>query len=534
MLDIRRNEAAYYAFAIADVGNMLDDNSMAAYFLSSEKNSPHWHIVGRLTVPDHKISINRADKQGLSWRHECGVLATRVINDEHQYLLVLPDLRTVDQHLADVKAGHSLKSKDGSGNVISTYYSIYENLRFKHDETASDYANRAVTELREFFKSKELNTLVVVGHGLGAVLGIYLLMDLGKHRDLAFSLQGCFFGCPRPGNRKFADEFNENIPNHAVYQFDRDPIHELPTAAPESHDLIGNIVISTANAEVVIKDVIEANHHVVSYAAMLYFGAKSNVAAWCDYFRRRGGRPDYLESVKTRWWLIKRALFDRDKLEAAKKLVTEGKDIWSALRGEAAKLGAAAAVSFTIGATAGPALGQSIEQFVKNILSLPPGTHQKDVQITPPSLPAGVVTVPPVPQSDDANASDLKTEMNIIVAMTQTLDQKCLVDISRVTDFNRLVGNYMGSLRNTADKGRMLSTYYAAADTDVIPPVKVLSAVEFKLDETVDSIDRLNHDIGTDLKGEAQIESDNCSATNNSLNEKLQQLKTIIEGKIAK
>lgn len=516
-----RKEAALYALAIAEVANALAEHPEATGFPSSQRNKPNWRIVGRLFCSPYMISRKRTTSSDHGRNGVCGFLATRVMKQKHEYLLVLPDLKSAREHLEADGVDDKPGQKSVHADVATLEDHLYEGLRFADDHSPDATAN-AHEQVQEYFRLKQLDKLVVVGHGLGAVLGIRLLQALCANTNLGFAVQGCFFGSPRPGNREFAQRFEAAVSRYAVYQYDRDLIHELPLNSDGAAALQQTIMISSDKAKVIIRDTAEANHHVVSYAAMLCPGVKPSSTEWVDYFRRCGG-AGYLEAVRPQWWQIWHSVSGRDQLAATKAVFEEARDTWGALHGDIAAKAGIAVVSGLIG------LGSPI--FLKAVAPNAFASPSKTTPNTPdhrydPSPPPSSNSTPVV----ISDRSNLVRAKNLIADMTQLTDGHCLLDRTDVTDLRETVNGFAGSLDDAARKVRKLDSAYDTEDLAVKTPREAYSELETDLDVTVNLVNTLNHDLGGTLRDETQREINICRSNHNALDEKLRDLDAIIQG----
>jgi len=119
-------------------------------------------------------------------------------------------------------------------------------------------------------------TVTVIGHSLGAALASYLMLDLATVPKRSYRVEGCLFACPRAGGRDFVQRVDDTIDAYRVYNYMRDLVPHLPPSLPlpiNFESFPQTIWIRAADAQAVIRNDLECNHHAYCYAAMLDFAS---------------------------------------------------------------------------------------------------------------------------------------------------------------------------------------------------------------------------------------------------------------------
>lgn len=81
--------------------------------------------------------------------------------------------------------------------------------------------------------------VICVGHSLGGALATICALEIAHRFKTAISLQTYTFGCPRVGDRRFANEYDRRVPFTFRFVFDRYISSSLAITA-----VIGNAIWS--------------------------------------------------------------------------------------------------------------------------------------------------------------------------------------------------------------------------------------------------------------------------------------------------
>ncbi|RDS83544.1 lipase family protein [Dyella monticola] len=120
------------------------------------------------------------------------------------------------------------------------------------------------------------STVTVIGHSLGAALASYLMLDLATVPQRSYRVEGSLFACPRAGSQDFVQRVDQAIDAYRVYNYMRDLVPHVPPSLPlplNFESFPQTTWIQAADAQAVIKNDLECNHHAYCYAAMLDFAS---------------------------------------------------------------------------------------------------------------------------------------------------------------------------------------------------------------------------------------------------------------------
>lgn len=175
------------------------------------------------------------------------------------------------------------------GWVESGFYDIYENMTLTTLDGKTTQIAQGLSELVD----KGAN-LTITGHSLGAALATYIMYDVSRKVQHKENVDMCLFASPKPGNEKFSEDFQKVTDNYVVYNYSRDLVPDVPLEMIGYEDLQNVKTITPQSSQAVIKDEVASNHHVICYAAMLDYKAKTP-EQWIQLLKDNGCGTDCIQ-----------------------------------------------------------------------------------------------------------------------------------------------------------------------------------------------------------------------------------------------
>ena len=128
-------------------------------------------------------------------------------------LLAAPDLLAAVEH-------------SSAGLVPSGFFSIYNSMSLvTPNGRSAGAAARAIGDI----VNQDNRRVTVVGHSLGAVLGVYLMSDLASEVSQSITqLDAYLIACPQPGTDDFVARFRQQVGQYNVVNWWRDIVPEVP------------------------------------------------------------------------------------------------------------------------------------------------------------------------------------------------------------------------------------------------------------------------------------------------------------------
>lgn len=177
------------------------------------------------------------------------------------------------------------------GWVESGFYDIYENMTLTTLDGKTKAISQGLSELVD--KGSNLN---ITGHSLGAALATYIMYDVSRTVKNKQNVDMCLFASPKPGNEKFSEDFQKITDNYVVYNYSRDLVPDVPLEMIGYEDLENVKRITPQSSEAIIKDEVASNHHVICYAAMLDYKAKTP-EQWTQLLKDNGCGTDCIQGA---------------------------------------------------------------------------------------------------------------------------------------------------------------------------------------------------------------------------------------------
>lgn len=118
----------------------------------------------------------------------------------------------------------------------------------------ADYHKRVLKKFGEILNSmhdKERVKVYITGHPLGGALATLCAIELKNTPEYSsLPIQVYTYGQPRVGNRAFAVDYDDRIPNHFCVIHDQDPVVRLPKG---NYKKTGNRIIVNTKAEIIVR-----------------------------------------------------------------------------------------------------------------------------------------------------------------------------------------------------------------------------------------------------------------------------------------
>lgn len=251
---ITRAVAASYALLARAAEEMHAFGDTPALPLSFDTSD--WELVGYLTAAN---ALFGAQALGLGDRCYYGFLA-RSRSEPGKFAAVVRGTETNVEWLEDAEA--LLVHAGVPGLVSHGFWSIYSSMQYLGTRAAQAIA-----------RAEGIESLVVIGHSLGAALAAYLMAEI-KANAPSFHVEGALFACPRPGDANFAHYVDALVgrDNYAVFNHSRDIVPRLPFGLPFGlgfQPLPNVIWLTPAMSTAKVRDGVQCAHSAYTYAALL-------------------------------------------------------------------------------------------------------------------------------------------------------------------------------------------------------------------------------------------------------------------------
>jgi triacylglycerol lipase len=239
--------AAQFALVVNDAMNMVVATGLENLApIPTEHLEQSWHLLGHLIADDHL---------GIVGERVCYGFLARSLTDRTQYVAVIRGTHGTLEWLEDAEflpVAHPV-----AGTVEQGFWGVYETMRYVPlDGHQMPVAASIATVVGG-------DSLIVIGHSLGAAVATYLTFDMAWL--LRSHVSGCFFASPHPGDARFCTAFNDRVGNYALYDYAPDIVPDVPVG-PDYAALPKRTILPRTPA---IRDDVECHHEVLSYAAML-------------------------------------------------------------------------------------------------------------------------------------------------------------------------------------------------------------------------------------------------------------------------
>ena len=156
--------------------------------------------------------------------------------------------------------------------------------------TTKDGKSNAVSEfLANMLNNNADMHLTITGHSLGSAIATYITYNVCKEIKDQEQVDMCLFASPKPGTGDFTKNFDAITTNYAVYNYSKDAVPDTPPSLLGYTSLSQLNEITPDNAQAIIKDNLLANHHVISYCAMLDYEYTKD---WTPYLTQNGDSTD--------------------------------------------------------------------------------------------------------------------------------------------------------------------------------------------------------------------------------------------------
>jgi predicted lipase len=109
----------------------------------------------------------------------------------------------------------------------------YDNTATKirvHTGFLNAYKSPSVRDLILAEAARDVRTIKITGHSLGAALAVLCAVDVQYNRPDA-DIEVVLFGCPRVGNRAFALSYNKRVDKTLRVEYGNDVVTKVPPAA---------------------------------------------------------------------------------------------------------------------------------------------------------------------------------------------------------------------------------------------------------------------------------------------------------------
>lgn len=234
--------------------------------------SGEWTLVGHLVA---KNALLCGQKLQLGDAAYYGFVAVNK-NDATNLIAVVRGTELAVEWLENFEG--LLIDRPGIGWVEQGFDSIYGSMTYVALNAAPAAAAPASAAAEIAKALRAGSTVTVIGHSLGAALASYLMLDLAAVPQRSYRVEGNLFACPRAGGQDFVQRVDQTVDAYRVYNYMRDLVPHVPPSLPlplplNFESFPQTTWIQAANAQAVIENDPECNHHAYCYAAMLDFAS---------------------------------------------------------------------------------------------------------------------------------------------------------------------------------------------------------------------------------------------------------------------
>lgn len=221
--------------------------------------SPQWEVVGVIDGVDAvfgpgKMFLIDPRREFYGWvLHQPGF----------GYLVVIRGTQSILEFVIDGEAQQedatqwmpNPSAHPIAGKVEKGFWDLYQTLQVAGQPLADFVIKGCARE-----------PITVAGHSLGSAQATYLVLDIAKALGPQ-AVHGLFFASPRPGDKEFSVAFGKAAPQHVMYANVNDIVPRVPFWFEYAD--VPNTIALECNAGVHIKGGIAAQHHILTYAALI-------------------------------------------------------------------------------------------------------------------------------------------------------------------------------------------------------------------------------------------------------------------------
>lgn len=283
MKEYSKKEIVENAILISQTFNTYDKKpkELTPSPLENTELSKDWNVVGHITSNNGFFSDFNKDKDNEVF---FGYLLQSKTN-ENEYKAVVRGTANKAEWADNFKS--LMEYHKEVGWVESGFYDIYENMNLR---TLDGKTTKIAEGLTKIVNEKNAH-LTITGHSLGSALSSYIMLDVSKNVKDKKNVDMCLFASPKPGNEQFSEDFQKVTDNYVVFNYSRDLVPCVPLEINGYEDLKNIQKITPQNSEAIIKDEVTSNHHVICYAAMLDYQAKTP-EEWKSLLKENGCETD--------------------------------------------------------------------------------------------------------------------------------------------------------------------------------------------------------------------------------------------------
>lgn len=517
----RRKQDGEIALFLADVlFACAQDPANETPEIISFASPTRWVIDDYIVGPDTGSDLNPKSKSPLP--NSCwGALCHRETLGRTQYIVAIRDKFGYLSYSLDKESTlHSFLMGERD-DVVREFYDCYSTLRLRNAPRTRKGVGSLWRDIEGFTEGKGIAQFLVAGHGFGAALAAYLLLDLSEKTPLSYCLRGAFFGMPRIGGEKFAGKYQQAVRSYEVYNFTRDFLCQLPFA-DEYVELSNVTVLAKNNTKAVISSDPLANHNVLCYSAAVGYSNRRDLEDWQDLLRRGGYSTGYILAPSNDIFTIvgEYIISNPGKL---------GGMLWAGVK-ELAGLLKSAAGSLAPGAAIGAGLLFSFQQI--------PGSFQQALLQDLDKIigKQAVVTPPITDKSDDTSEFTALWKTRVydgianlgvdLQSMNYFATNGCMMTIDEFNTLKGQVKNYQTTLNSlVADLKAIKDEVGAYSPGGTVSAFKVIRDIRVPLTGVSDVAQVLDNSA---MRFETVAETQNgiCDDRNIVLKGKIEQLQT--------